>query len=201
MSVTAPLDRETTTEYQVIVTAADAPPGTPEAHTVDVTVHVIIDDVNDNAPHIVFNTLSTADATIAHVSENSVSGSFVAHVTASDADTGHNAQVTCELDHHADNELFQLVPRPFQHAHAEPDYQLMTSQRSADRETRWRFNVTVVCSDEGRPRTLTSHKSLDVYITDDNDNIPTFTSAVCVYTTTDDVSVVCRSSDTTHSVL
>jgi len=54
----------------------------------DVTVHVTILDVNDNAPRIVFNTLSAADATIAHVSENSVSGSFVAHVTASDADVG-----------------------------------------------------------------------------------------------------------------
>ena len=173
------LDRETTSEYHVIVTAEDAPPGTPEAHTVDVTVHVIVEDVNDNAPHIVFNTLSAADASIAHVSENSVSGSFVAHVTASDADVGRNALVNCVLTDHADNRLFKLVPRPFQHVQAEADYQLMTSHRSADRETRWRFNVTVSCSDSGSPSSLTSYKSLAVYITDDNDNVPTFTSQVC----------------------
>ena len=194
MYVRAPLDRETTPEYQLIVTAADAPPGTPEAHTVDVTVHVIVDDVNDNAPQIVFNTLSAADANIAHVAENSVSGSFVAHVTASDADAGHNAAVSCQLTEHADNAMFQLVPQPFQHAHTEPDYQLMTSRRSADREARWRFNVTVTCSDDGRPDALTSYKSLDVYITDMNDNRPTFTSAVRVYTQTDDVSVHCVTS-------
>jgi len=176
------LDRETTPEYHLIVTAEDAATGTPEAHTVDVTVHVIIDDVNDNAPRIVFNTLSAADATIAHVSENSVSGSFVAHVTASDADVGRNALVSCSLSETTDSQLFTLVPRPFQHLHAEADYQLMTSHRSADRETRWRLNVTVVCSDDGERKSLTSQKSLNVYITDHNDNAPTFTSQVCVYT-------------------
>ena len=154
------------------------------------TVRVIVDDVNDNAPQIVFNTLSTADATIAHVRENSVSGSFVAHVTASDADSGHNALVSCVLGEHVDSDLFELVPRPFQHAtHREADYQLMTSQSAADRESRWRFNVTVLCSDSGSPTALNSHRSLDVYVTDDNDNAPTFTSPVCVHTRTDDVSV------------
>lgn len=161
------LDRETTPEYHVIVTAEDAVPGTPEAHTVDVTVHVIIDDVycdvtvhvivddvNDNSPQIVFNTLNAADAAIAHVSENSVSGSFVAHVTASDADVGRNALVSCTLSQHTDSQLFKLVPRPFQHLQAEADYQLMTSHRSPDRETRRRFNVTVVCSDDGTPASL-----------------------------------------------
>ena len=172
------LDREITPEYQLIITAEDAPPATPEAHTVDVTVHVIVDDVNDNAPRIVFNTLSRPDTAIAHVSENSVSGSFVAHVTASDADLGRNALVSCRLTKDSDSELFKLVPRPFQHLQAEADYQLMTSQRSADRETKWRFNVTVVCSDKGRPTPLSSYKSLTVYITDDNDNEPTFTSQV-----------------------
>jgi len=188
MYVIGQLDREHTAEYHVIVTAEDATPGTPEAHTVDVTVHVIIDDVNDNSPRIVFNTLSAADAAMAHVSENSVSGSFVAHVTASDADVGRNALVTCTLAKDSDSQLFKLVPRPFQHLQAEADYQLMTSRRSADRETRWRFNVTVICSDDGSPAPLMSYKSLAIYVTDANDNPPTFTSQVYVYTTFDDVS-------------
>jgi len=188
--VISQLDREITPEYHLIVTAEDAAPGTPEAHTVDVTVHVIVDDVNDNEPRIVFNTLSAADAAIAHVSENSVSGSFVAHVTASDADVGRNSLVSCTLIENSDSPLFKLVPRPFQHMQAEADYQLMTSHRSADRETRWRFNVTVMCSDDGSPTPLTSYKSLAVYITDDNDNVPTFTSQVRVYTRFDDVSII-----------
>ena len=179
------LDRETSSEYHLIVTAEDAPPGTPEAHTVDVTVHVIIDDVNDNAPHIVFNTLSSADTAIAHVSEDSSSGKFVAHVTASDADVGRNALVTCTLTEDADSQMFSLVRLPFQHLQAEADYQLMTSRGSAaDRETMWRFNVTVVCSDDGSPRPLTSHKSLSIYVTDVNDNSPTFTSQVSASHTT-----------------
>jgi len=194
------LDRESTAEYNLIVTAEDALPGTPEAHTVDVTVRVKILDVNDNAPRIIFNTLRAADASIAHVSENSVSESFVAHVTASDADEGRNALVSCQLTRHADNQLFKLVPRPFQQLQAEADYELVTSQRSAvmtssqrsaersersaDRETRGRFNVTVLCSDDGTPAPLTSYKSLTVYVTDDNDNTPAFTSQVYVYSTT-----------------
>jgi len=116
--------------------------------------------VNDHAPLIVFNTLSAANAAVAHVNENSVSGSFVAHVTASDADSGVNARVTCVL---VDSELagaFELVPRP--HQLQEADYQLMTSRRRSvliDREARWRFNVTVSCSDRGRPHPLTSHST------------------------------------------
>ena len=136
--------------------------------------------MNDHAPLIVFNTLSAANAAVAHVNENSVSGSFVAHVTASDADSGVNARVTCVL---ADSELagaFELVPRP--HQLQEADYQLMTSRRRSvliDREARWRFNVTVSCSDRGRPHPLTSHKSLTVYVVDSNDNRPAFTAPVC----------------------
>ena len=122
--------------------------------------------MNDHAPLIVFNTLSAANAAVAHVNENSVSGSFVAHVTASDADSGVNARVTCVL---ADSELagaFELVPRP--HQLQEADYQLMTSRRRSvliDREARWRFNVTVSCSDRGRPHPLTSHSTTIIITT------------------------------------
>jgi len=112
----------------------------------------------------------------------------------SDADVGRNALVSCRLADSADSDpavksqMFKLVPRPFQHLQAEADYQLMTSQGSADRETRWRYNVTVECSDDGSPRSLTSYKSLSVYVTDRNDNAPTFTSQVYVYTTSRDVT-------------
>jgi len=41
------------------------------------------------------------------------------------------------------------------------------------------------------PRSLTSYKSLSVYVTDRNDNAPTFTSQVQV-SLTSQVSVYCR---------
>lgn len=115
------LDREAVSEYQLIVTAEDAPPGSPELHTVDVTVHVTVDDANDNAPRIVVNTLETADASVASVAENAESGTFVAHVTVSDPDTDSNKLVNCTLggatDQYRVDDVLKLVPRPLQQVH------------------------------------------------------------------------------------
>jgi Cadherin domain len=183
--VTDRLDRETLAEYQLIVTAEDAPVGSPEVHTVDVTVHVTLDDVNDNAPRIVINTLQAADSSFAHVTENSPSGTFVAHVTATDPDTDGNGIINCTLrtgngGRSDGSGLLRLVPRPLHQSQlrSEVDYQLVTSGITIDRERADDLNISVTCSDNGVPAAQTSVKHLRVFVNDENDNTPTFKSQV-----------------------
>ena len=56
-----------------------------------------MEDVNDNAPLIVVNTL-TQDGRHAAVMENVPPGTFVSHVAVTDADAGRNGEVACSVD-------------------------------------------------------------------------------------------------------
>ncbi|XP_032052721.1 protocadherin beta-15-like [Aythya fuligula] len=82
------LDREETSQYLLVITAADA--GSPPLTTTQ-TFTVDISDVNDNAP--VFNQTSYT----MYVPENNIPGVLVGAVSAADSDAGPNAKVTYSL--------------------------------------------------------------------------------------------------------
>ena len=86
LAVSAPLDHETTTEYQLVVAAVDggAPPRTGH-----VSVHISVADFNDNRP--VFDEAAYR----ATVPEDVLVGTSVARVHATDADS----QVRYHIDH------------------------------------------------------------------------------------------------------
>lgn len=95
------IDYEWATVYHLVVSAVDGGASTPEvvmaALTADVTVHVRVDDVNDNRPEVVINTLATSGAKMAEVEEQADVGTFVGHVIVSDADSGRNGKTSCRL--------------------------------------------------------------------------------------------------------
>ena len=162
------LDRETTSVYHLVVTANDRG---PDGVTSEVTVVIRVDDVNDNAPVIAVNTLTygtdvTPDKATAEVSEDSPAGTFVAHVSVSDADVGGNARVTCQVS----NDSFRLA-----WIEGTTEFQLQTN-RAFDRETEGsEVEVIVRCRDnphEGAPKTTSA--KVTVRITDVNDNPPRF---------------------------
>jgi len=99
--VVGEIDYERATSYHLIVSAVDGGSSTPEvvmaALTTDVAVHVRVDDVNDNKPEVVVNTLATSDAKAAEVAEQADVGTFVGHVIVSDADSGRNGRTDCKL--------------------------------------------------------------------------------------------------------
>ncbi|KAJ0004729.1 hypothetical protein NQD34_010943 [Periophthalmus magnuspinnatus] len=78
-----PLDRETTDQYRLIVTASDGNPGGTSTTTVD----IVVTDVNDNDPQ--FNVTTPANFTVREEEANL----FVGQVTATDPDAGANGQV------------------------------------------------------------------------------------------------------------
>jgi len=159
------LDREKTSTYSLLVAARDG--GTPSL-TSSATVTVLVLDVNDNAPVITINTLTSEALPVADIPEDSLVGIFAALVTVTDADAGQNANISCWVA--APTSLtFGLVPLQY------AKYKLVTLT-SLDREREAEYNVTVVCRDNGYPP-LSTNVTLSVNILDVNDNPPVFSQS------------------------
>jgi len=96
LCVQGTIDYERTSMYHLIVVASDRGPDSRAAET---TVIVLVDDLNDNAPTVVVNTLNAVLGSLtAVVMEDAPIGTFVAHVTASDVDSGPNGRVECTIN-------------------------------------------------------------------------------------------------------
>jgi hypothetical protein len=124
-----------------------------------VAIRVI--DVNDNAPRIVLNDRA-GDAEVT-VEEEGTAGSFVAHISVSDADSGSNGAVQCALMESDEFTMERLY---------DGEYKVRTS-RSLDREARADYELEIICHDGGSPQRTTSAR-LRVRVADINDNPPKF---------------------------
>lgn len=163
---TSSLDRETAPVHLLSVAAVDRGPDPLPVHA---TVIVHVDDVNDNAPVIHINTLTSNGQ--AEVPENSASATFVAYVAVNDADKGINGQFQCGITG-ISGSFFAL----HQQAFATNEYQLVTTV-AFDRELHDSHDVVVTCFDSGSP-SLTSSSIVRVHVLDTNDNSPQFSSLV-----------------------
>uniref|UniRef100_A0A3B1INP8 Cadherin domain-containing protein n=1 Tax=Astyanax mexicanus TaxID=7994 RepID=A0A3B1INP8_ASTMX len=83
------LDRETTPEYNITITATDE--GSPSFST-NKTLNLKISDVNDNPP------LFQHQSYTAYVLENNTPGVSIFAVTAADIDSGNNARISYFLE-------------------------------------------------------------------------------------------------------
>ncbi|XP_041050260.1 protocadherin-10-like [Carcharodon carcharias] len=121
-----------------------------------VLVHVV--DINDNAPEVTVSTLFSP------VPEDSVPGTIVALISATDKDSGKYGQVECKVTENL----------PFQLDSSSKKYLTLRTEQALDRENVSRYEVTVLCSDSGSPP-LSSKKIVLVKVSDINDNAPCFT--------------------------
>ncbi|XP_035387701.1 protocadherin-15a isoform X3 [Electrophorus electricus] len=150
------LDRETTDQYRLIITASDGHP----AGISTATVNIVVTDVNDNDP--------TFDLTLPRnltVQEERANVS-VGKVLATDPDAGPNGQVYYRLLTHTS--LFTISPNG----------SIFTAV-PLDRETQSQYDLVVEASDSAvdpRRTTLT----LLVRVLDINDNSPVFALRVYV---------------------
>jgi hypothetical protein len=92
-------------------------------------------------------------------------GTFVAHVTVDDADSGENGRFHCTV---ADTNSFALRPLP---PHI-TEFKLVTVA-PLDREQRSRHRFTITCRDNGQ-KPLSSTIPVEIYVTDANDHAPEF---------------------------
>uniref|UniRef100_A0A8C9MMM4 Protocadherin 10 n=1 Tax=Serinus canaria TaxID=9135 RepID=A0A8C9MMM4_SERCA len=161
LEVSGELDYEESSVYQVYVQAKDLGPNAVPAHC-KVLVRVL--DANDNAPEISFSTVKEA------VSEAAAPGTVVALFSVSDRDSEENGQVQCEL---------LQGDAPFRLKSSFKNYYTIVTEGPLDREQPGgdAYTLTVVARDHGEPPLSTS-KSIQVRVSDVNDNAPRFSQPV-----------------------
>uniref|UniRef100_A0A3B5A1P2 Protocadherin 2 alpha b2 n=1 Tax=Stegastes partitus TaxID=144197 RepID=A0A3B5A1P2_9TELE len=156
------LDRERVSQYNVTITATDE--GLPPLSSTSViTVHV--SDVNDNAPQF--------KEPVIHifVKENSPVGAVIYTMTADDPDVDENAKVTFSVikdSNHKNSVLGSVI-------NVNSETGDIISLQSFNYEELKTFQFKVQATDSGVPP-LSSNVTVNVFITDENDNNPTILS-------------------------
>uniref|UniRef100_A0A8B9J055 Cadherin domain-containing protein n=1 Tax=Amazona collaria TaxID=241587 RepID=A0A8B9J055_9PSIT len=153
-----PLDREKANGYNITVRAVDS--GFPQRAT-QKTFYLQIADVNDNAP----NFSSPFDT--AHVQENSLPGTSVFSVSASDPDEGSNSKLSYSI---LDNGMQDIPISTY--FRIDQDNGTIYTVRALDYEQDKVFQVPVEVKDGGSPA-LSSTAVVHVFVLDENDNAPT----------------------------
>ncbi|XP_012875782.1 PREDICTED: protocadherin beta-2-like [Dipodomys ordii] len=152
------LDRETNSEYNITITVTDL--GTPRLQTQH-TFTLQVSDVNDNAPEF------TQSSYTLWVRENNSPALHIGTISATDRDSGSNAQLT-----------YSLLPGPQPGADAaaalvsiNADSGQLFALRALDYEALQAFEVRVRAADRGSPP-LSSQALVRVQVLDANDNSP-----------------------------
>ena len=151
------LDRETRSSYSFSVAATDQgdPPMSSSA-----LVTIFIADLNDNRPIFVEPTLAV------NVSESAPLGSEIAAFQATDADSGTNAQVAYDLVE-GGNHPFVINSTTG----------VISLRQLLDYEMETAYSIDVIAYDQGVPDSLSSTTTVEVQVTDVNDNRPVFSEA------------------------
>ncbi|XP_053500578.1 protocadherin-16 isoform X2 [Ictalurus furcatus] len=147
----SPLDYEEKTWYTLTVKASDT------KHQTDANLTVMVEDVNDNMPTF------TQDLYQVALAEHSPPGTPVITVTATDRDSGENGRVTYRLIS-SSKEGFYIDSS---------NGTLFISQKAAFDPERPTVRVVIEAHDGGKP-SLSAIATVQVQLTDVNDNAPMF---------------------------
>ncbi|KAM3867169.1 uncharacterized protein ACN63O_008909 [Diretmus argenteus] len=151
MILQKPLDREKQEHISLVLTAVD---GGEPLLTGTMQIHVTVLDINDNAP------VFSKPVYKASITENSLKGTLVTRVSASDADKGSNGEVTYVIGNSMDS-----VSKLF-HVTDEGDVILAGP---LDYEKAKHYQIDIEAIDQGG---LSDSSKVTIDITDVNDNCP-----------------------------
>nr|XP_061793141.1 protocadherin beta-16-like [Nerophis lumbriciformis] len=152
VSVAGVVDYEKVKSYEMQISAVD---GLGLISYSSLIIDIV--DTNDNAPVINLKSLSN------QVPENVPVGTEVGIINVHDRDSEQNGQVRCSIQQ---NLPFKLVP-------SISNYYSLVTTGELDRELVSNYNITISATDEGSPP-LSSSKSIQLSVTDINDNPPIF---------------------------
>uniref|UniRef100_A0A2K6GEY5 Protocadherin alpha 13 n=1 Tax=Propithecus coquereli TaxID=379532 RepID=A0A2K6GEY5_PROCO len=151
------LDRESKSDYQLVVTARDG--GSPSLWAT-ASVSVEVADVNDNAP-----AFAQPEYTV-FVKENNPPGCHIFTVSARDADAQENARVSYSL---VERRVGERALSSYVSVHAESGK--VYALQPLDHEELELLQFQVSARDAGVPP-LGSNVTLQVFVLDENDNAP-----------------------------
>lgn len=151
VSLTASLDFEEKTWYTLTVRASDS------RHDTEANITILVEDINDNAPSF------TNDLYQVTLPEHTPPGSAVITVTATDRDSGDNGRITYRVMS-STQEGFYIDPN---------NGTLFINQRAEFDPERPSVNIVIEARDGGSP-SLSSLTTVQVQISDVNDNAPLF---------------------------
>uniref|UniRef100_A0A1B8XT46 Cadherin domain-containing protein n=1 Tax=Xenopus tropicalis TaxID=8364 RepID=A0A1B8XT46_XENTR len=116
-----------------------------------------VSDVNDNAPDILITSFSYT------IPEDSPVGTVIALVNLDDLDSGENGEVVGQIPESL----------PFHLISSSGNYYKLVTSMNLDREKTSEYNITIKAEDKGSPQ-LTNSKTIQLILTDVNDNAPVF---------------------------
>ncbi|XP_067255144.1 protocadherin gamma-A3-like [Chanodichthys erythropterus] len=156
IKLTGLLDYEKAKKYEIDIEAKD------QGGLGD-SAKVIVDliDVNDNAPVISVMSFSSP------VSEDATVGTTIAIFSVKDLDAGENGHVDCTVDRNT----------PFKLQSSLRNYYTLVTDAALDRERVSDYNITITATDSGSPA-LSTQKTLNLKVSDINDNPPRFQKGV-----------------------
>ncbi|XP_039518915.1 protocadherin alpha-8-like [Pimephales promelas] len=179
------LDRESESHYEITITASDL--GQPSL-TASTTLSVQISDVNDNAPVFLINPLDL------YLVENNAAGSSIISVSASDRDSAENAVISYHIirGDGTQNDLSTFL-------NINSETGVVYSLKSFDFETLKTSQFHVLATDSGSP-SLSSNVTVNVFILDQNDNVPVIVYPVSANVSAEGVEEIPRNVNAGHLV-
>lgn len=154
LAVTRPLDRESQNHYELNVTATDH--GKPAKSSWQ-TIHIQVEDINDNPPHFLHSLYE------ASVAENAPVGTFVVKVSATDKDVGTNGNLTYLIPEGIADGKFSVDPATGS----------VVTAGMVDRENKSSYIVTVYVKDGSFPAQYDT-TTIVITVLDVNDHAPEF---------------------------
>ncbi|XP_068133856.1 protocadherin gamma-B1-like isoform X38 [Hyperolius riggenbachi] len=151
------IDREQIGLYDIDIKAVDN--GSPQLFT-NKTIHLIVVDVNDNAP--VFEKLSYT----VYILENNPQGTSIHKMQATDSDINENAKISYFV---LSNTIDNIPVSSYVSINSVTG--ILYAQRSFDYEQLREFQFQVMAKDSGSP-SLSSNVTVKICIIDKNDNTP-----------------------------
>ncbi|XP_053541467.1 protocadherin alpha-3-like [Ictalurus punctatus] len=190
------LDRELVSQYDIVIKAIDL--GQPPLSTFkSLTVHV--SDVNDNVPEFTPNPLEL------YLMENNVPGALIFSVSASDKDLNENAAISYQIIRNTDKLGLSISQsRTMKNDMAtflnvNPETGIISALKSFDFETTKTFQFHVLATDSGTPA-LSSNVTVNVFILDQNDNVPVILYPVSANGSAEGVEEIPRNVNAGHLV-
>lgn len=157
ITLTKPLDRETKAMYNVSIQATDQ--GVPQLSSVTSLI-VNVQDINDNPPEF------STKLYYAQVPEVNPVGTEIARVLATSKDTGVNAEIYYSIVGGNEHKKFQIDTKSG----------IISIAEQLDYERAKDYYLTIQAVDGGVPP-LSNHATVNVTVTDSNDNQPVFTES------------------------